>query len=95
VTVILRTTAQAPTRAYEWRPGRDTPVVHLEDWRWNRETHRWELVESGDEYTGADAVSDVALLSPSLLAVVVGVGLAILRVAHRRWSRRPAVPGGR
>ncbi len=63
--------------------------MRLKDWRWNGEAHRWELVETGEEYTGADAVSDAALLSPSVLAVVVGAALAILRVVYRRWSRRP------
>lgn len=64
---------------------RDTPCVRLKDWRWNRETRRWELVETGEEFTPVEAVRDMPL--PGALAIIAGVGVAMARLLVA-WSRK-------
>jgi hypothetical protein len=73
--------------------------MKLKDWRWNRETRRWELVETGEEYTLVDVVRDApgtGVFSVGALIVLVVMRLvrAVSRVSKRkrRLSRQPSEP---
>ena len=62
-----------------------TRCVRLKDWKWNRETRRWELVETGEELTAADAVDFAPL--PVLFIIAVPIAIARLLVKRRRKRR--------
>jgi hypothetical protein len=60
--------------------------VRLKDWRWNREQGKWELVETGEEFTAGDAV--VLAPVPGVLALAAAGAVIVWRLIARLLRRR-------